>query len=62
MLKTCCPCSNSSCRKKAVAYGIRVDAWGPVAMAALIMYKGQARPKEVGQPGSAYFLSIRDAG
>ena len=61
MLNPHCACSNSSCMQKAVASVVRVGACGPVAMTAMIVSKGQARPIVVGQPISAYSLSSGDA-
>ena len=60
MLKPCCNRSNSSCRQKAVASGIKVGTCGPVAMAALIVSKVQAGHTEVGWPSSTYVLSSGD--
>ena len=62
MIKPRCTRSNSSCRHKAVASVVRLDACGPVAMAASIVVKGQDGPTSAGQPSSAYSLSSGDAG
>ena len=62
ILKPRCARSNSSCRQKLVASGVRVDACGPAAMAVIIVFKGQAGPTAAGQPSSAYSLSSGDAG
>ena len=39
---------NSYFQKKAVASGVRVDACGPVAISAIIVFKGQAGPTVAG--------------
>ena len=61
ILKPLYACSNSSCRQKSVASGIRVDACGPVDMAERIVIKGQAGPTSAGQPSSSYSLSSGNA-
>ena len=62
ILKPRCDRYNNYCWQKAVASGVRVDACGPMAIAAIIVIKIQAGPTSVGQPSSAYSLIISDAG
>ena len=57
MLKPRSALSRSSSRQKEVAAGLRVEAWGPVAIASLIVSSGQGAPTSAGQPCVAYSWS-----
>ena len=54
MLKPRSAHSRSSPRQNEVAAGLRVEAWGPVAIASLIVLSGQGAPTSAGQPCVAY--------
>ena len=62
MLKPRSACSRSSPRQKEVAAGLRVEAWGPVAIASHIVASGQGAPTSAGQPCVAYSWSNAVAG
>ena len=49
--------SRSSPRQNKVAAGLRVEAWGPIAIASLIVSSGQGAPTSAGQPCVAYSWS-----
>ena len=54
--------SSSSPLQKEVAAGLRVEAWGPVAIASLIVSRGQGAPTSTGKPCVAYSWSSAVAG
>ena len=62
MLKPRSARSRSSPRQKEVAAGLRVEAWGPVAIASIIVSSGQGAPTSAGQPCVAYSWSSAVAG
>ena len=62
MLKPRSARSRSSPRQKEVDAGLRVEVWGPVAIASRIVASGQGGPTSAGQPCVAYSWSNSVAG
>ena len=62
MLNPRCARSRSSLRQKEMAAGLRVEAWGTVAIASCMVASGQGAPTSAGQPCVAYSWSNAGAG